>query len=233
MAVAAGGRIGRVSLGRGIGQRGRVFTRIRLTTIFIAKIFIPATLPAGVFPAKLVVEIVAVIVIVIVGGKVAAGKNVVGKLVGGRLVVARLERGGRGDFRRRVAEILQKGLLEVLLAQGGGIVGYGFFLVESDLAGVGADETSIEDSAGKLVKVFVFKSAQHADTDFRAVGDVIELEAAQLALLAKFFPKGAHVRLLLSFRPHPDVTIIGEGGGRRQTLPSNRCYRRVGRYLGS
>jgi len=217
-----------VSLGRGIGQRGRVFTRIRLTAIFIAKIFIatifvakifvatsfiPATLPAGVFPAKLVVEIVAVIVIVIVGGKVAAGKNVVGKLVGGRLVVARLERGGRGDFRRRVAEILQKGLLEVLLAQGGGIVGYGFFLVESDLASVGADETSIEDSAGKLVKVFVFKSAQHADTDFRAVGDVIELEAAQLALLAKFFPKGAHVRLLLSFRPHPDVIIIGEGGG--------------------
>jgi len=48
--------------------------------------------------------------------------------------------------------------LNLTLAQCGKIVSYGFFLVKADLAGVGAHETFIEDSAGKLVKVFVFKS---------------------------------------------------------------------------
>jgi hypothetical protein len=79
--------------------------------------------------------------------------------------------------------------LNLALAQGGEIVGYGFFLVKADLAGVGAHETFIEDSAGKLVEVFVFESTQHARADFCGVRDGIEREATLLALFAKFFPK--------------------------------------------
>jgi hypothetical protein len=64
--------------------------------------------------------------------------------------------------------------LNLALAQGGEIIGYGFFFVEADLAGVGADEALVEDAAGKLIKVFVFDGAQHARTDFCSGGDGVE-----------------------------------------------------------
>jgi hypothetical protein len=46
-------------------------------------------------------------------------------------------------------------LLDLTFAQGGEVIGYGFFFVESDLAGEGADETFVEDAARKLVEVFI------------------------------------------------------------------------------
>jgi hypothetical protein len=198
-------------------------TTVFVTTSFVATVFIPAifmvatTLLAAVFGPKfrvlklrglklpvlklrvLNVGVIVLVVLVIAGGKIGDGKNVFGNLVDVRLAGVKLLVKGRGDgggFRLRGAKIRQNGLLKETLAQGGGIVGHGFFLIESDLAGVGADETSIEDTAGKLVKVFFFKGAQHADADFRGVGDVIELEATLLALLAKFFSEDTHVRLL-------------------------------------
>jgi hypothetical protein len=82
-----------------------------------------------------------------------------------------------------------------VLAQRGEIVGYGFFIVESDLTGVGAHETFVEDAAGKLIEVFLFEGAQHPGADFGGVGDGIERDALLLALLAKFFSERSQGRL--------------------------------------
>ena len=55
------------------------------------------------------------------------------------------------------AKIRQDGLLlDLTFAESCQVVGYGFFLVESDLAGVGANETFVEDAARELVELFIF-----------------------------------------------------------------------------
>jgi hypothetical protein len=163
---------------------------IFVAAIFVAPIFIATTLLAAVFSlciwslciwATLLVLIVAVIVIV--GGK-----------VGGKNVIARAGRGDGGGFRGWGAEIRRSGArLELILARGGEIVRYGFFFVEADLAGVGADESFIENAAGELVKVFVLEGSQHACADFCGLGDGLEIEPALFALFAKFFSEGSHV----------------------------------------
>jgi hypothetical protein len=89
-----------------------------------------------------------------------------------------------------IAKAGQDGLgLNLALAQGGQIVGYGLFFIEADLAGVGADKSFVENAAGKLVKMFVFDGAQHPRTDFRGGGDGVERDATLLALFAQFFSK--------------------------------------------
>jgi hypothetical protein len=212
--------------------------------LFIATFFHATSLFAAVFRAKLVFVVVLVVVFVVVfvivfvigaavfvtvtSGQVVAGENVAGKLVGGKSLVAGVGRGYWSGFRGRSAEIGRNGLLlELAVAQGFEIFGHRFFFVKPDLAGVGPDETLIEDSAGELVKVFIFEGAQHAGADFGGIGDGLELDAAPLALLAKFFSKGSQGQLLLSFRPHRDAFIIGE---RREQMPEVvrlRGYRRV------
>ena len=108
----------------------------------------------------------------------------------------------------QVTKIRQDGLsLNLTLAQCGEVVSYGFFFVESDLAGVGTYETLVEDAAGKLIEVFVFERAQHAGADLRGVGDGVERDVALFTLLAKFFPErtqGQLQRAGLSFRSHQD-----------------------------
>ena len=91
----------------------------------------------------------------------------------------------------KVAEIGRGGLR----LEGGEIVGYGFFFVESDLTGVGAYKTFVEDAARKLVEVLLFEGAQHAGANFGGIGDGIEFDAAQLALLTKFFSERTQGRL--------------------------------------
>jgi hypothetical protein len=166
--------------------------------IGIAAIFITAALDAAIFPAK----------------------DWLAKIVVGTIFLGRLGRRGRAGFTGRGAEIRQNGLLlNLSLAQGGQIVGHRFFFVESDLTGVSANETFVEDAAGKLIKMFVFEGAQHAGADFGAIGDGIEGDAPLLALLAKFFPERSHDGLRragLSFRPYSRrEIIIGEGGHMR------------------
>jgi hypothetical protein len=129
------------------------------------------------------------------GGRARAGNNVVARLGWG-------DRGGYFGWRAEIRDIGMGPLLDLALTRGRKIVGHRFFLIKADLAGVGADETFVENAAGELIEAFVFEGAQHAGADFRGVGDGIEFDAAQLALLAKFFSKGAHVWLQLSFRPH-------------------------------
>lgn len=165
---------------------GPIFLRaIFLRAIFIPAIFIAATLFAAVFRlcicAALLVLSVAVIIILV--GRKGLGKN----------VVTSVGRGDRGGFRGWGAEIRRNGARrELILARGGEIVRYGFFFVEADLAGVGADESLIEDAAGEQVKVFVLEGAQHAGADFCGLGDGLEIEPALFALFAKFFSEGSH-----------------------------------------
>ncbi len=98
---------------------------------------------------------------------------------------------GRGSDGRG-SKIRQNGLgLSLTFGQGGEIVRDRFFFVEADLAGVGADEAFIKNAARKLVEVLVFERLQHAGADFRRVGDGLQRDAAQFALLAQFFPEGS------------------------------------------
>ena len=108
-------------------------------------------------------------------GNIARGRGLGAGLAGGR------------------AEIRKNGmLLHLTLAQGGEVIGDGIVFIESDVAGVGADETFVENAAGKLVKAFVLEGAEHAGADLSGVGDGVERDAAVLALLAKFFSEGSH-----------------------------------------
>jgi hypothetical protein len=181
-------------------------------TIFIAAVFVAVIFVAVIrettrfFCLKLIAAIGDVVFAGgVVGGKVVARKNIVAKRIVAKSGIGELgRRGHRGGFSGRGGGIRHIGigpLFELTLADGREIVGHGFLFVKADLAGVGADETFIEDAAGELVEAFVLESAQHAGADLRGVGDGIEFDAAQLALLAKFFSEGAHVQLLLSFRP--------------------------------
>jgi hypothetical protein len=114
----------------------------------------------------------------------------------------------------RIAEAGQDGLgLNLALAQGSQIVGYGLFFVEANLAGVGADKAFVENAAGKLVKMFVFDGTQHARTDFRGGGDGVERDTTLLALFAQFFSKrtqdGLPAGVVEAYARIPMHTIIG------------------------
>jgi hypothetical protein len=200
-----------------------ILIAIPVATNFVATFFITAAF-----------DIVAAIVLAL---------SIAARVVTGRKdVVPGVVRDDRTSFVSGVTKIGEDVLgLDLALAQCGEVVGNGFFLVETDLAGVGADETLIEDSAGKLVKVFVFQSTEHARADFCGIGDGVEREAALLALLAKFFSERSQGRLRrapLRLRPHPDEnnhrrmrTYIPElGSGKR--LPEfwenrNCIYRKI------
>jgi hypothetical protein len=139
--------------------------------IWIATVFITTTVHAAIFPVNVFLR-----------------KIVSSKIVVGTIFLARFGCGDSAGFAGRGAEIRQNLLgLNLTLAQCGQIVGYRLFFIQSDLAGVSANKTFIEDAAGKLVKVFVLEGAQHAGADLGGAGDGIEGDATLLALLAKFF----------------------------------------------
>ena len=169
-------------------------------TVSVATNFVAALFFA---PALRCREIVAVIAFVFVFAPAAW------MMAGGKDVVPGI--GGRDCASRAwSAEVRQNLLrLSLTLAQSGKVVRDGFFLVEADLAGISADETFIEDSARKLVKVFFFQCAQHARADFCAVGDGIEFKTTPLALLAKFFSEGSQ-------RPAPAGVLNSSPAPRRK-----------------
>jgi hypothetical protein len=152
-----------------------------LATVSIAANFIAALIMTAALCGRKITAIVFIFFLILA----IAARDMTGG--GGNEIVGRHNRTRLTPWS---AEIWQDFLgLNLAFAQGGEIVRYGFFLVKTDLAGVGAHETFIEDSPGKLVEVFVFESTQHARADFCGVRDGIEREATLLALLAKFFPK--------------------------------------------
>jgi hypothetical protein len=78
------------------------------------------------------------------------------------------------------------------LAQAREVIGDGFFGVEAEVFGVGADESFVEDSARELIEVFLFDGLQHAGADLGDVRNVIEREFLFLARLAEFVAEFAH-----------------------------------------
>jgi len=85
--------------------------------------------------------------------------------------------------------------VDLRLAEASEVVGDGFFGVEAEMLGIGADESFVENAAGQLVEVFLFDGAKHARADFGDVGNVIEREFFLLARLAEFVSEFAHVVL--------------------------------------
>lgn len=103
--------------------------------------------------------------------------------------------------------------IELCLAQGRQILGYSLFIVEPEMAGVGADESFIKDTAGKLIEAFVFDGFEHARADLGDVGNVIERVATPLALFAELVSEGSHSDSAggaVSARTRTEI-IIGQG----------------------
>ena len=88
--------------------------------------------------------------------------------------------------------------VDLRLAQAGEIVGDGIFGVESEVLGVGANESLVEDAARKLIEVFVFDGLEHARADLGDVGNVIERELFLLASVAEFVAEFSHSVLLVA-----------------------------------
>jgi hypothetical protein len=104
-----------------------------------------------------------------------------------------------------LAKIRQNGLgMDLALTERDQVIGYRLVFVQADLAGVGADETFVEDATRKLIEVLIFNGAEHAKTDFRGGRDSLERNAAQFALRAKIVPErtqGELRRAFLRIRP--------------------------------
>jgi hypothetical protein len=159
-------------------RRSNVLVTVPGATNFVAALFVAAA-----FWCR---EIVASIVFAIASRVLAGWKD----------MVARIGGCDRTRLDPWSAEIRQNFLgLKLTLAQRGEVVSDRFLFIQPHLPGIGANETFVEDSTGKLVKVFVLESAQHARADFCGVRDGIEREATLLALLAKFLPERSHGRL--------------------------------------
>jgi len=74
------------------------------------------------------------------------------------------------------------------------------------MLGVGANESFIEDTAGKLVEVFFFDGLQHAGANLGDAGNVVERELFRFAGFAEFVAEYGH-----GFTQN----IIGQRAGRR------------------
>ena len=64
----------------------------------------------------------------------------------------------------------------------GEVVGDGLFFIEAQVAGIGADETLIEDAAGEAVELLVFEGLQQAGADFGGRRHGVKRHALTLAL---------------------------------------------------
>ena len=118
-----------------------------------------------------------------------------GSLVGRRTSLLRAVAGGhrRGGFPDFMG-------VDLRLAEAGEIVGDGFFIVEAEMLGVGANESLVEDAAWELVKVLLLDGLQHAGTDFGDVGNVLQRDVFFLACGAKFVSECAHFILPVAMR---------------------------------
>ena len=111
--------------------------------------------------------------------------------------------------------------IDLRLAQAGEIVGDGFFVVQAEMLGVGANESFVEDAAGKLVEVFLFDGLEHARADLGDVGNVIERDIFFLARLAEFVSEFAHLEPVERLLARDDRIIIGQAARTRHSQESN------------
>ena len=81
---------------------------------------------------------------------------------------------------------------------GGHEIGDSLVLVDTQMAGIGADETLVEDASGKLVEVVLLECGQEAGADLGGDGDVVQRDLALFPLPLQPCPKGFHLgRFLL------------------------------------
>jgi hypothetical protein len=73
------------------------------------------------------------------------------------------------------------------------IVGDGLILIESNRAGVGADEAFVENAPGQLGELVFFERLKHARADLGRRRNLVESDFALLALKLQFFPEGWQV----------------------------------------
>ena len=82
--------------------------------------------------------------------------------------------------------------VDLRLAQASEVVRDGLFVVQSEMLGIGANESLVEDAAGELVEMFFFDGLEHARADLGDVRNVIEREFFLLARFAEFVAEFAH-----------------------------------------
>lgn len=82
--------------------------------------------------------------------------------------------------------------VDLRLAEAGKIIGDGFFSIHSEMLGIGANESLVEDTAGQLIEVLFFDGLEHARTDLGDIGNGIERDVFFLARLAEFVSEFAH-----------------------------------------
>lgn len=70
------------------------------------------------------------------------------------------------------------------------IVGNGLFFVEADAAGIGANESFVEDTAGQLAELVLFERLKHARSNLRGGGNLLQGDGALFAFALQFFAKG-------------------------------------------
>jgi hypothetical protein len=102
-------------------------------------------------------------------------------LAGEALIASRTRGGGRDAFLR-----VDLGLAESK------IIGDRFVIVQAEVLGVGANESFIEDAAGKQIEVLLLDSLQHARADFGGLGNFFERDVLGLARFAEFVAELAH-----------------------------------------
>ncbi len=67
------------------------------------------------------------------------------------------------------------------------VLGEESFFVETEITGNGADEAAIEDTAGKLVPVFIFERFEKAGANARRQGNFVQRYFAQLPFAFEAF----------------------------------------------
>ena len=85
--------------------------------------------------------------------------------------------------------------VDLCLAEAGEVVGDGFFVVQSEMLGIGADETFVEHAAGENIEALFFDGLEHARADLGDIGNGIQRDVLLLACLAEFVAEFAHVIL--------------------------------------
>ena len=154
--------------------------RILITSsaIFDSAIFISA-----IFISALGAEAAVCGAGIVIGGNYA-GASMSAAVIFQRFMSRMMKRFGWNGMGFASAEVGKNWLgLDLTLVQGGEIIGNGFFFIEANLAGVGADEPFVENAAGELLEFFFFQGAQHAGADFGGARNGFERDATLFALL--------------------------------------------------
>ncbi len=80
-----------------------------------------------------------------------------------------------------------------LLLVGCDVVGYGLFLIDAQISGVGPDKALIKNAAGKGVEIFLLQGIEMAFGNLGRQRDFLKRDPSQLSLAPHTLAKHAHV----------------------------------------